>query len=284
MPSSKRWVRLTLEELESRLAPAMFNVNSVSTLLSAIQQADSDGNPSDTIILSAGTYTLGGNEIQIVNHPVAATSLFIQGQTESNTILSAAHLSRVIGINGNANLTVKLQDLTITNGAVDSATPNVVAQGGGLLIDGGNVALSDVAVSQNAVVGAQGAEGAAGATGQIGGTGGNGGAAQGGGIYLASGNLTLTHSTIFGNTAFGGSGGKGGNGGNQAWAATASNSRSGHLGATGALGFEPTTAGANGGEGQKGSAGQNAQNAPALISLHNGAGGTGGAGGNVSVG
>ncbi len=94
------------------------------------------------------------------------------------------------------------------------------ALGGGLLIDGGNVALSNVAVMNNAASGGAGADGSVGRsatqaypTGGPGAAGGAGGNARGGGIYLASGNLTLTNDLIQGNVAQGGAGGAGGRGG-----------------------------------------------------------------------
>ena len=64
-------------------------------------------------------------------------------------------------------------------------TPNP-AQGGGLWIGGGEVTLSNVAVTGNRVQGATGINGGTGAAGKPGAGGQNGGTAQGGGIYLGA--------------------------------------------------------------------------------------------------
>ena len=95
-----------------------------------------------------------------------------------------------------------------------------MALGGGLLIDGGNVALSNVALMNDAASGAVGAGGAVGRSATAGhpragpaATAAPAATARGGGIYLASGNLTLTGDLIEDNVARGGAGGAGGRGG-----------------------------------------------------------------------
>ena len=137
------------------------------------------------------------------SQPTSDKALTIVGQSRTNTFLTAdfSAQSRILEIDGNDQLTVKLEQLTIEGGRAVSNDPTVEARGGGLLVDGGNVTLSNVAAFSNQAVGASGAAGLPGASGQNGGHGGNGGAAAGGGIYLASGSLTLINANISGNTA-----------------------------------------------------------------------------------
>jgi hypothetical protein len=137
------------------------------------------------------------------------------------SVISASFANRVLEINGNSNTTVTLQSLTIAQG--DATDP----MGGGILIDGGNVALTGVAVSNNEAVGTAGSSGSPGGVfvgngsqsgsrpthGLSGGPGGPGGNAYGGGIYMGGGTLTLTGDTISDNLAQGGAGGHGGTGG-----------------------------------------------------------------------
>src|SRR5205823_1032320 len=84
------------------------------------------------------------------------------------------------------------------------------AVGGGLLINGPRVAIESAALMNNEAAGANGTNGTTGhsattsrTTGGLGGNGGNGGDAQGGGIYLAAGSLTLTNDLLQGNGAVG---------------------------------------------------------------------------------
>jgi hypothetical protein len=102
------------------------------------------------------------------------------------------------------------------------------AEGGGLSVDSGAVVVVEdgTTISQNQALGgvgtqgAQGTQGAngssdhpSGATGSNGQVGGSGGQAQGGGIYVGSGQVTVTGTTFDGNAAVGGNGGNGGIGG-----------------------------------------------------------------------
>ncbi len=246
----KSRVFLRLEQLEDRLAPAIFDVNSASGLQSAIQAADGNSDASNTINLAAGTYTLSaGVELLIQDQPDTARTLSLVGAAENTTILTGGSkaTNRIFEIIGNSNLTVRIQNLTIT---------------------GGNV------------VGATGSAGAAGVSGQNGGAGGKGGEAEGGGIYLASGSLTLTNVTVRGNSVSGGKGGAGGAGGNQLthYAPTPS----AHLtGQKGAVGKDATAPGGEGGDGGDGGDGQDG---PQAASLKNGAGGDGGDGGDAKGG
>lgn len=89
--------------------------------------------------------------------------------------------------------------------------------GGGIFIDGGDLILIDSTISGNSTggggVGGRGGNGGGGEFGGNGGDGGDGGyAGNGGGIYSSVGQVTISNSTISGNsTSFGGAGGDGGN-------------------------------------------------------------------------
>jgi hypothetical protein len=94
------------------------------------------------------------------------------------------------------------------------------AAGGGVYA-AGTVTLTNVGVAWNVVQGGNGGAGGNGNPGTTlavsgtaghGGNGGNGGTSKGGGIYVASGTLTLTNCTVTANSAIGTRGGAGGTG------------------------------------------------------------------------
>jgi hypothetical protein len=283
----QRPVRVRLEELESRVAPAVFNnVGTTGALRAAILAADANTDANNTIQLVAGTLTLSGGagELLIQSQPAKAKTLSIVGQGESQSIISGGNSpGRIFEIDGNNNLKVIFENLAITGGNATSARPTVAARGGGLMIDGGNVTLSGVAVTGNKAVGRAGTAGAPGASGRTGQNGVNGGVAQGGGIYLSSGNLTLSNATVSSNSALGGKGGAGGTGANQttAYAPTPNFNGNGKNGANGKVlnnGGPAGAMGKNGGNGADGKPGAQ----PA--SPKNAKGGKGGSGGEADGG
>ena len=81
-----------------------------------------------------------------------------------------------------------------------------------MLIDGGNVTLINVEVSNNSARGADGANSAGAPGSHAGPNGGNGSDAYGGGIYLTSGTLSLVNCDVHDNKAIGGNGGNAGAG------------------------------------------------------------------------
>jgi hypothetical protein len=194
--------------LEARVVPAVYNVPSgpypgmnVPDLNAAIALADGNNDTSNIINLAPGTYTSA--DPVIVAAPNKTLTMIGQGQ---GVTITGPGQGRVFTIDAN----VVFENLIITGGHVQGqggqdAQP---AQGGGLLIDGGHVTLSDAKVSGNSVRGGAGTHGAAGSGGQ----GGDGGAAYGGGIYLASGSLALINSHVDNNRATGGKGGTGATG------------------------------------------------------------------------
>jgi hypothetical protein len=232
-----------LEHLESGIALSTFNVSTESALRSALITADSNGSAANTIKLTA-SITLSdavAGALLVKNTSGTAETLTIEGTRArpSATVLSASASwnTRVLGIvgAGASSVTVILRDLTITGGHAHDAggLPGTGAVGGGLLIDGGSVTLSNVVVTRNYASGADRASGSAGSKGEPGEAGGVGRPGRGGGIYLADGKLTLFNSTISSNVARGGAGGNGGagaigeaggaggSGGSGAWAAGA---------------------------------------------------------------
>ena len=194
-----------------------------ASLRAAIAAADSNGDASNTIVLEATTYVLTdttAGQIVIQNgSSLASKTLTIVGQGDGagGTIIQPGtsawqdRIFEVVGTTG-SDISVVFQDLAIaggnaTNGGV---LGGAAALGGGLLIDGGTVSMTRVAVKGNAADGAAGAAGAAGGKAQAPGDGGAGKPARGGGIYLANGTLVLKDSTISRNLALGGAGGSGG--------------------------------------------------------------------------
>ena len=222
--------RPRLELLESRWAPATFNVPAEIGLVAAIGAAESNKDWVDVINLAPGVYS-GNLSIHLEKN--AEISLVGQGP---GVVLSGG--SHVVTVSGSGRVT--LEGLSIQGGMMQAQQ----AYGAGLLVQGGHATLVRVDVTGNTVRGNDGKAGAVAATrDHVGASGGDGGDARGGGIYVASGELTLIDSTVRGNRALGGKGGAGASGP--------------QVGSDGSSGV-PTTSRpvpANGGDGQGGSAG-----------------------------
>ena len=249
----------------------------------AIAQAETDSSTVDVINLSAGAYSLtkaaGGTIVlQDMASGVVAKTLLIQGQGEAKTSIQGSigggfRDFEVIGT-ASAGVTVVFKNLTITSGTAVDGGPlgGAAAHGGGILLDGGNVTLSNAAVSGNVAAGAPGAFG----------SGAKGHDAQGGGIYVAAGTLTALDAMIINNIAAGGAGGHGATGtiagGGLSHGATG---RAGAVGASGAVGADGE-AGAPGGAGGPGMPGGDGDEGGAAHD--NGDGSHGGDGGDGSGG
>ena len=129
---------LRLEELERRETPATFNVVTAADLQNAINTANQDGNPSDTINIAAGTYMLGS---ALVIQPSSSPKTYtIVGQGEGITTLQGLGTDRVLHVLGDTSINLSIQNLTITggmalNGGEDSGANQPVSFGGGILID-----------------------------------------------------------------------------------------------------------------------------------------------------
>ena len=235
----------------------------------------------NTIVLSVGTYVLTdqsqGNVLIENTSGLPSKTLSIMGAGESNTVIQPGvfpwqdRLFEIVNT-GSASLSVVFQNLAIKGGnATGGGILGGISRWEVLLIDGGAVFLTNVAVSDNVAQGPRGADGSAGALGQAGGNAGNGDDAHGGGIYMASGSLTLKDDLISNNIARGGAGGSGGAGGNQ----HATKSAAAKTGAAGGLG-------GNGGSGAGGGlyiAGGTVAGGADTFATNQAVGGAGGIGG-----
>jgi hypothetical protein len=163
-----------MEVLEDRLAPAVFNVNSLAdvlhpstgvvTLRSAIQAANANGEPTNVINLTLpGTYkiTLAGTPGESDNAAgefailPSASHLTIQNTSGGNVVVDGNHLSRVFDINPNntdnpaTKMLVTLSGFTITNG-VASPGDGAAGSGGGIRDQGNaSLTLNNVVVTKN---------------------------------------------------------------------------------------------------------------------------------------
>ena len=179
-------------------------------------------------MLGAGIYTLNNTALgQLVIHDtsssVAAKTLTIVGPGASSTTIEAStskgwtdRIFEIVSMPG-AGETVVFQGFSIAGGYATGGgiLGGSMALGGGVLIDGGKVSMTNVSLFDNQAVGAAGGDGKNGnnGTGGAGGAGTAGEEARGGGIYLASGSLTLSGDVVSNNSAVGGAGGHGGAGG-----------------------------------------------------------------------
>ncbi len=186
-----------VEPLEGRTLLSTFTVNSLG------DTGTGTGNSGDLRYVITKVDQAGGNNT--INFSVTGTitlnsalpdlsdttgTIDIEGPGASSLTVARSGASgtpdfRILTID--ANTKVKIVGLTIADG--------IATAGGGLLIDGGTVTLSNVAVIDNHAVGT---DGAAGANGQfsVAQNGGAGGSGFGGGIYLSVGSLTLKNDVI----------------------------------------------------------------------------------------
>ena len=116
-----------------------------NSLGSAVAAADSNGFANEIITLSISSipYAVTGGQLLIENSSTLKSKSFtITGQGESSSVISALATSRVFEIVGNSSLAVSMHGLAITGGRAGDGgiLGGTAASGGGLLIDGGNVA------------------------------------------------------------------------------------------------------------------------------------------------
>ena len=131
------------------------------------------------IVLDSGTYYLTA-ELSITRSVILEAAA---GATVTlNAQASSSSPRRVLYINPGSSGVVQLIGLSITGGYVDlicnSACMPACCGGGGVLIDGGTVALSSCTITGNTFQGG-----------------------EGGGVYVRAGTVTLSSCTITGNTA-----------------------------------------------------------------------------------
>jgi hypothetical protein len=186
-----------IEILESRIAPAVILVNTISdgtgkgTLRYAITQADAASHKTvDTIVFAP---QLAGETLYLNSPlPPITHSMTITGLGATKTVISGANTSSsyggVFNIQGGSKVTIS--NLTIENG-------NAVTGGGAIEINdqGGNVVVNNSVLTKNSVTGAQNT--------------GGGYYARGGAIDLENGSLTVSGSSVTGNKVLGGAGASG---------------------------------------------------------------------------
>ncbi len=184
----------------------------------AAANADPTNATDDLYLVYSTPYDLTAGQLVLHNtSSLPSKTLQFLGDDEFATTtpaISAGSLSRVFDIVGTSPLSVLFNGLVIEGGSASAASTDG-AIGGGLLIDGGSVRLSNVTLQGNQASGGAGASGAPGnaVSAGPGGPGASGGSGKGGGIYISTGTLTLNDDIITGNVAKGGNGGIGGTGG-----------------------------------------------------------------------
>ena len=167
----RRSLRLMPESLETRVvlnSNIFASVATESALRADIAAADTNSFTSNIIELSASitlTDTAAG-QLEITNGTSTPKSLTIEGQgtSPSSTVISgsAALNTRIFEIvgTGSATTAVVLKDLAIEDGSAHDGgvLGGTAALGGGILIDGGQVTLSNANIFTNGASGAAGAE------------------------------------------------------------------------------------------------------------------------------
>lgn len=185
--------------------------NGACSLREAIIAANTDaavdsciaGSGADTITLPAGTYTLSidgtGEDLAATGDLDINADLAINGDGAASTIIEGDGNDRVFHVAW--GFTLEMNNVTITKGDVEG-------DGGGILNDGGTLMLTDTTVNGNAATddggGINNATGALTLTNST--ISGNSSNRDGGGIYLR-GTLTVDNSTITNNTATSNGGG-----------------------------------------------------------------------------
>jgi hypothetical protein len=194
---TSRPARPAIEGLEGRVVPATFHAANVNQLLADIAAVNNSPGP-NTIILAPRSYDLT-SELQIQN----STDLTIRGTTKNGkgSTLQGVGMSRVAEIDGGS---VTLSKLVVSGGY----TPT---QGGGILAQNAHVTLEDCSITGNL---AQQAGGGVFAQGGVlivdhslvnDNTASGAPNCSGGGIAAVNADVTLSTSTLSGNTAFGSS-------------------------------------------------------------------------------
>ncbi len=203
----------------------LYPAPSFASLKAALQAAASSAATDITIVLEPGTYQLSNTSaasLLIENTGTSsAKTITIKGAGENQTyivpIIPQGWTSSILSVLGTPNgpVSVNIEGLTIedglaSNGGIAGKNAGV---GGAILIDGGNVMLSNVGLVNDRAVGQVGLTPVHAPRRQAGYKGGAGTPAAGGALYMAGGTLTLNSVSFIGDLARGGRGGTGGVGG-----------------------------------------------------------------------
>jgi hypothetical protein len=183
----------------------------VGCLIAAINEANTNGLPRNTIRLEAGTYTLTAvdNDTDGPNGlPSVTSTLTIRGAGAETTVIerdASAPAFRLLHVEAPGTLTLDALTLQGGNASGPSGPPAGPGDGGGIF-SSGTLTVTHSTLRNNTATGGGGGIGI-----------GPGGPGEGGGIF-SSGALTVTHSTLSDNAAAGGSarpvqGGSGSGGG-----------------------------------------------------------------------
>jgi hypothetical protein len=214
--SSRRRVRPSLEVLEDRTVPAVFNIAAGDTqgLIIAMESANTNGDSSNVINLTNSTYslqTVNNNNYGPNGLPVIANNLTIHGNGATIARLSGGgfgtpdfRLIYVLGGMEGAPGSLTMDNVTLENGLAKGGDSNQGGGGlgaGGAIFNQGTLNLTDVTFTDNEALGGSSGVSTAGNGG--GGMGTNSPAANsdGGGMGFIGGN---------GGGATGGLGGGGG--------------------------------------------------------------------------
>jgi hypothetical protein len=158
MTASLRRRPLNLETLEDRLAPAVFNVNSLAdvlqppagvvTLRSAIQAANATPGGNTINLTLAGTYKLSAGELNI---SVGRGDLMVANSSGGSVTVDGGGFHRVFYVLDEAtNFAVTFDGITITGGNALPVGGDDGSGGGILAIGGASVVLNNVVLNDNA--------------------------------------------------------------------------------------------------------------------------------------
>lgn len=130
----------------------------------------------DSVSVASGTYP---------EHITIGLNLTLTGSGASTTIIDGTTNGTVVTVNG--GVTVSISAVTIQNGSVPANCPtsSPCVVGGGGILNNGNLALGASVVRGNSVTGCMSSYC---------------GLASGGGVYNSGGSLSITNSTVSGNT------------------------------------------------------------------------------------
>jgi CSLREA domain-containing protein len=206
-PAAGQAASFTVNTTADTSVPGGCTTDPACSLRDAITAASASGDPEDVVVVPAGNYGLEGGQLE----PGGAESLVIRGAGARSTVIDARGTSRVFDVAGD---TVTIEGLTVTAGiAPEGVGGEMPGDGGGILafevdeliLDGVNVTGNTAMLNGGGISAPP--EGSAASSlritdSTIAANKVSGGIVEGlgGGIYVL-GDLTLTNSTVTGNSA-----------------------------------------------------------------------------------